>query len=351
MTEVVHCCGCNHILYNNKKGEKILNKIIESIFEALATPFGYSVLIVIATIILIAFAIIQNQSNKSEESYNKLIPKLSLLCAIIVVLVIILYYPIENFVLTHFTYDNSNINVYAATTTVIITTIGVVVTSIFSYLIYIATKQGIKIANEAKDLSNEMKKIEERRARDERIKKYNDINSVPELRLLMSVDYLLVQINRMEKDILKMFEDNTPDDRNTLAEAINNRKFETILQDMFEKILDKTQSGSDHFIQLLLINNLNNVQFEENFRNQMRLKAVTSTPVEVYREIEKKIGLHHVISTLKKIKTDTLSAVEKDLEEVFKGLLDTKILLNVLYEPENAYEKIWSRFLREDNGS
>lgn len=339
-----------------------MNQFIKVIFEALATPIWFFVLIVIAAIILSSFVIIQTKSNKSENLYNRLIHKLILLSAIIVIIVIILYYPIEYFLLTHFTYDNSNIAVYAAATTVIITTIGVVVTAIFSYLIYIATKQGIEIANEAKEfsgiqtniaeqqkiISEEMKKIEERRSNDERIKKYSDINSLPEIRLLMSVDFLLVQINKMEKDILEMFEDNTPDDNNSLAQAINNRKFETILKEKFDIILDKTQSNSDSFIQLLLINNLDHIRFNENFRKHLGYKAVVSTPTEVYREIEKNIGLHHVIFTLKDIRKNIISSVKKDLEDVFKGFLDSKLLLKVLDNPENAYEKIWSRFLTKE---
>lgn len=318
-----------------------MNQFIKIIFEGFANPVGYIPLVVIICILFWLFL-----KTKTDSNNLRVFQKIVLLSSLIVLILICLYYPIEKFLFEHFSYDKSEINIYTAATGILITTIGVIVTSIFSYLIYIATKQGLEITKAQNIISERLEDIEEKRMKEERILKYNNINNVPEIRLLMSIDFLLVQIENLEQEIIVKYGRNERFGSTALADAIDDRTFEKDLKEKFDNILKKTQENSDSFIQLLLINNLN-IHFDDNFRNQMRLKALTINAFSVYAEIHEKIGLSSIQAALEHIRSKILFEVKNDILELYKGLINEQIF-NSINKPKIAYEKIWSRYITKE---
>ncbi|WP_394238322.1 hypothetical protein [Niallia oryzisoli] len=320
-----------------------MNELTRIIFEGLAKPGWYFLLVgVIFSVLLIFVKKHQFQGKqKDNDLYSNIIQKMILLSLLIIFIIICLYYPFEDFLFSHFTYDKSEIDVYSATTTVLITSIGVIITAIFSYLIYIATKQGIEIAEEAKNISteqnrisDELKLIEVKRINEEQINKYTNVNNLPEIKLLMSIDVLIVEIKEILDDMLSQYQDENIKFADALSEGI-------IYKTLEEKFSEITNKGTDNFIQLLYINGLN-FEFDSTYFKRMRLKALFDPPTEVWEAISDDIGLTKIMNKLEKTRNKIIFKVKTEINEVFKELIDRETL-SILDSPKDAYHKLWKK--------
>lgn len=264
-----------------------------------------------------------------------------ILSVALVLTMVIIYFPVQALIDKYYTYGkDSTIDLFEKSSTVLITTVSVIITAIFSYLIYIATERGLEIARV-------MKNIEQERDKEERVKKYNETDGIPQVQLLMTIDYLLYHIEKIKIDLYNEFGNSEI----TLAEALSEGRLAASFSEKYSNMISELQNRKNSFLPILYLSSIN-FTGEENLNIDIepiikpyRLKALFDSPEVVINEVMERLwdllSLNEGLDKMKQSRNEIVNMLEEELNSVFKGLINSETL-GILHEPAQAHLKIWS---------
>lgn len=393
---------------------RLIEEVTTGLFNFLNTIVGTLILLALLFFIVLRLRREQNIDVETKTPMNVLF----ILSISLVLIIIVLYYPIEAFLFNNFTFGTSSIDVYYNATNVLIGSVGIIVTAIFSYLIYIATKRGLKIADEAKEISNKQATISDNQSaiakdqtrliekqldleklkyKDERTRKFNELDKVPEIRLLMSIDYLLYEFSKLErkslfleiekeikeevkKEVFNKFGDkyetmndieNSTFMEKEIKENIEKHsgEFSIALTESFSNIMRHVEGSRDNFLLILYMSRIKRVTFNEEYIlkfitkqkywgeiRKQQLVALFNPPPniveviieellkkllnDIFDDVFKDILLGDLVDRLQEDRKLIVNKFKLELDDIFEGLINEEVI-KILDEPNNAYEKLW----------
>lgn len=267
-------------------------------------------------------------SSKKSDDENS-IKSIFLLSALILLGILFTYYLTELYLLQHFPGEDK-LDIYEKGTTVVITVTGVIITAIFSYLVFVVTKQGLDISRNSQATANRMEMLEENRRKDEITSKYSNISTVPQIQLLHTIDEILEELYLLENAAPVAFAD-------MLSEGVFLKKMEEL-----------TVKYKDNFlVNLFLSEFMNTFYAEEKFISEkahkiklMRIKALFADSQEEKDEILEHLGFGKLLKRSEKARSNLVNEIKKDISLVYGNLLNEQEM-NILDSHEKTMDFIW----------
>jgi hypothetical protein len=325
----------------------MLDEIFSSILPSAMGMFFQIVLIVFLSFLLVFNPLMWIRGKFTKKSVRAGNENGSIIIVIVLIAITTLffYYIIEKYLLYHFV-DTNFFEIYDKGTSVVIALIGVTVTAIFSLLLYRATKQGLKTADQ-------LKKIEENRRKEELTEKFLNSKQVPHLHLLEAFDRLLMVLdnfinttNNIEfADTLSngSFVDEIESIRNSYEENFIVRlylnefllKFYTELRKL-QKPNEVSETDEEYY------HNLNIAEGIKEIAMPMRLKALFIGTDENYKnEILEKIGIFEIMLKLEAARMTLIEEIKDEIDIVYGKLLN-KEDMKIINSPRLSMKYIWS---------
>ena len=270
-----------------------------------------------------------------------------LIFLLIVSAIITGYYLIEHFLL-NLKLVNNTLDIIDKGISIVVTSIGVIITAIFSYLIYKSTKNGIKIANNILTLERDRRK-------EEMEKKYSQIEKVPQFVLLQTIDYVIAYLEYMiESDSIE-FASRARDNKKELQKVYNLQKYYNN-NFFYHSFINRIDTLIDEFY-LELSKNVtvrevldlddHKTYTTSELQDKMytySLKLLVLHEDPNVQEIQKQTAAKHEVLLKEMVgyREDLITKIQSDLNALYsKSLAD--ILMNVLIDHKSAIQ-FWDTY-------
>jgi hypothetical protein len=285
------------------------------------------------------------KENKEKKEKFHLIPWV---ISLILITTLFSYYLIEFYLLEQFQ-KKDLFDIYDKGTSIVIAIVGVTVTTIFSQLLYAATKQGLETANQ-------LKIIEDNRRKEELTEKFIETRKVPHLQLLEAFDRLLNEINILINSNELEFADILSE--GTFVDAIesirdsyqNNFIVKLYLNEFLLNFYMELKKLEDHNEEIEIEEDINLSEDLKRIGIQERLRALFASPDNDYKEnILNKMGVFKLKDRLENARSTLIKEIKDEISIVYGDLLKSEEL-RIINSQKLSMRYLWteSRFPEND---